>query len=124
MEINGAQRWLYTFLLRGPTFQPSEIAKVAVIIFFAARLSKRDTEKKKRFTRRTSLGRFLNWLEKIGFLELVPYGVVLAVVLGLVLLEPHMSGTILIMVGAAAVLFVSGIDLKWFIGLAPWRRPA
>ena len=117
VEINGAQRWLYTFLLRGPTFQPSEIAKVAVIIFFAARLSKRDTEKKKRFTRRTSLGRFLNWLEKIGFLELVPYGVVLAVVLGLVLLEPHMSGTILIMVGAAAVLFVSGIDLKWFIGL-------
>ena len=117
VEINGAQRWLYTFLVRGPTFQPSEIAKVAVIIFFAARLSKRDTEKKKRFTRRTSLGRFLNWLEKIGFLELVPYGVVLAVVLGLVLLEPHMSGTILIMVGAAAVLFVSGIDLKWFIGL-------
>ena len=117
VEINGAQRWLYTFLLRGPTFQPSEIAKVAVIIFFAARLSKRDTEKKKRFTRRTSLGRFLNWLEKIGFLELVPYGAVLAVVLGLVLLEPHMSGTILIMVGAAAVLFVSGIDLKWFIGL-------
>ena len=117
VEINGAQRWLYTFLLRGPTFQPSEIAKVAVIIFFAARLSKRDTEKKKRFTRRTSLGRFLNWLEKIGFLELVPYGAVLAVVLGLVLLEPHMSGTILIMVGAVAVLFVSGIDLKWFIGL-------
>ena len=117
VEINGAQRWLYTFLLRGPTFQPSEIAKVAVIIFFAARLSKRDTEKTKRFTRRTSLGRFLNWLEKIGFLELVPYGAVLAVVLGLVLLEPHMSGTILIMVGAAAVLFVSGIDLKWFIGL-------
>ena len=28
-----------------------------------------------------------------------------------------MSGTILIMVGAAAVLFVSGISLKWFIGL-------
>ena len=117
VEINGAQRWLYAFLVAGPTFQPSEIAKVAVIIFFAARLSKRDTEKKKRFTRRTSLGRFLNWLEKIGFLELVPYGLVLGTVLALVLLERHMSGTILVMVGAAAVLFASGISLKWFVGL-------
>lgn len=116
VNINGVQRWLYVFLVAGPTFQPSEIAKVAVIIFFAARLCKRDTEKKKKFTRRTSTGRFLNWLEKIGFLELVPYGVVLGIVLILVVLEPHMSGTILILVGAAAVLFVSGIDMRWFIG--------
>lgn len=47
VNINGVTRWLYLFLVAGPTFQPSEIAKVAVIIFFAARLSKRDTEKKK-----------------------------------------------------------------------------
>lgn len=117
VNINGVTRWLYVFLVGGPTFQPSEIAKVAVIIFFAARLSKRDTEKKKKFTRRTNWGRFLNWLEKIGFLELVPYGVVLFIVLVLVVFEPHMSGTILIMVGAASVLFVSGINLGWFIGL-------
>lgn len=117
VNINGVTRWLYLFLVAGPTFQPSEIAKVAVIIFFAARLSKRDTEKKKKFTRRTNLGRFLNFLEKIGFLELVPYGVVLGIVLILVVFEPHMSGTILIMVGAGAVLFVSGINLGWFIGL-------
>lgn len=117
VNINGVTRWLNLFLVAGPTFQPSEIAKVAVIIFFAARLSKRDTEKKKKFTRRTNLGRFLNWLEKIGFLELVPYGVVLLIVLVLVVFEPHMSGTILIMVGAASVLFVSGINLGWFIGL-------
>ena len=117
VNINGVTRWLNLFLVAGPTFQPSEIAKVAVIIFFAARLSKRDTEKKKKFTRRTNWGRFLNFLEKIGFLELVPYGVVLFIVLVLVVFEPHMSGTILIMVGAAAVLFVSGINLGWFIGL-------
>lgn len=116
-ESVGAQRWMRLFLVAGPSFQPSEVAKVAVIIFFAARLSKRDTERKKKFTRRTSTGRFLNWLEKIEFLELVPYGAVLMVVLGLVVLEPHMSGTVLIMVGAAAVLFVSGISLKWFIGI-------
>ena len=56
--------------MAGPTYQPSEIAKVAVVLFFAARLSKRDTEKKLRFTKRTGTGRTLNWLEKIGFLEL------------------------------------------------------
>ena len=35
---NGARRWLYL----GVEFQPSEIAKIAVILFFAARLCKRD----------------------------------------------------------------------------------
>ena len=117
VEINQVTRWLYVFLVGGPTFQPSEIAKVAVVLFFAARLCKRDTEHKKRFTKRTGLGRTLNFLEGIGFLELVPYGVVLLVVCGLVVFEPHMSGTILIAVGAASVLFASGISLSWFVGL-------
>ena len=117
VNIIGAQRWLNMFLVAGPTYQPSEIAKVAVIIFFAARLSKRDTEKHRKFTKRTLTGRTLNRLEHIGFLELVPYGLVLGIVLGLVVLEPHMSGTILIMVGAGAVLFAAGIHLGWFVGV-------
>ena len=117
VNINGAQRWLNMFLVAGPTYQPSEIAKVAVIIFCAARLSKRDTEKHRKFTKRTLTGRTLNRLEHIGFLELVPYGLVLGIVLGLVVLEPHMSGTILIMVGAGAVLFAAGIHLGWFVGV-------
>lgn len=117
VNINGVTRWLKVFLVAGPTFQPSEIAKVAVVLFFSARLSKRDTERKRRFTRRTGLGRTLNFLEKIGFLELVPYGAILLIVAILVVFEPHMSGTILIAVGAAAVLFVSGISMGWFVGL-------
>ena len=39
----------------------------------------------------------------------------LGVVVLLVVKEPHMSGTILIMVGAAAVLFAAGINIAWFI---------
>ena len=115
--INDVRRWLKIFLVAGPTYQPSEIAKVAVVLFFAARLCKRDTEKQLRFTKRTSTGRMLNWLEKIGFLELVPYGVTLVAVLGLIIFEPHVSGAMLVTVGAAAVLFVSGISLWWFTGL-------
>ena len=112
--INGQRRWLKLLLVAGPTYQPSEIAKVAVVLFFAARLCKRDTEHKKRFTKRTGLGRLLNFLEGIGFLELVPYGIVLVVVLGLVAFERHVSGALLVAVGAAAVLLVSGISLWWF----------
>ena len=33
VNINGAQRWLNMFLVAGPTYQPSEVAKGAVIIF-------------------------------------------------------------------------------------------
>jgi len=50
-------------------------------------------------------------------MELLPYIVVLGAVLLLVVKEPHMSGTILIMVGAGSVLFAGGISLAWFIGV-------
>lgn len=123
VRSDGVKRW-FKAIGPIPSIQPSEIAKVAVILFFSARLSKRDTEKQRRFTRRTSTGRVLNWLEKIGFLELVPYGVVMVVVLGLVVAEPHMSGTVLILVGAASVLFISGVSLKWFVGLGSFALAA
>lgn len=109
----GAQRWI---ALGSITLQPSEFAKVAVIIFFSARLAKRGTEPPRLYTKRTVLGRALNRLEKIGFLELVPYGLVLLSVLIPMLMQPHMSGSILVLVGAASVLFASGVHLGWFVG--------
>ena len=117
VELNNAKRWLNLLLVAGPTYQPSELAKISVILFFAARLSKRTTEKKRKFSKRTFTGRMMNFMEKIGLLELVPYIGVLGLVLILVVKEPHMSGTILIMVGAGAVLFAAGINLWWFLGV-------
>ena len=73
VEINQVKRWLYLFLVAGPTFQPSEIAKVAVVLFFAARLSKRDTERKKKFTNRTLTGRTLNRLERCLTVRCFPW---------------------------------------------------
>ena len=117
VELNNAQRWLKLFFIAGPTYQPSELAKISIIVLFAARLSKRNTEKKRKFSTRTFTGRALNFMEKIGLLELLPYIGVLGLVLILVVMEPHMSGTILIMVGAAAVLFAAGISLGWFLSV-------
>ena len=111
VEHNGARRWLNL----GIEFQPSEFAKIAIILFFAARLCKRDTEKHKRYKNRTLAGRTLNKLDQIGFLELVPYGAILGIVALLVVKQPHLSGTLLILAGGASVLFAAGIAWKWIL---------
>jgi len=115
VTINNTQRWLYLFFVAGPTYQPSEIAKVAVILYFSARLSKRESAKKKKWNRRSWLGRMLAWMDKIGLLELLRYGIILIVIAALLLKEPHLSGTVLVLAGGAAVLFAAGVKLYWFI---------
>ena len=112
VELNEVKRWVRI----GPIqFQPSEVAKVAVILFFATRLSKRDTEKKKKWSRRTLTGRTLERLDRIGFLELVPYGAILMVIALLMLMEPHMSGILLTtaIVGTILLLGGSGGIITW-----------
>ncbi len=93
--VNGATRWLFGF-------QPSEIAKIAIIILFSYKLSQPSGQK--------NLKKF-----KKGFL---PYLVLLGIYVILLALEPHFSCIILIGLTAMLLLFVAGAPLKYFIEIA------
>ena len=96
---NGATRWLGFGDMF--TFQPSEIAKIAVVIYFANSISR----KKERM--RTFFG------------GIVPYAIWLCIIGGLVVMEPHLSGTILILGAGAVLMLVGGINWGWvFAALA------
>ncbi len=87
VTVNGAERWIK---LPGiPQFQPSEIAKLGVILFFSARLSKRGAGLQKKKERRGL--RSVQFFKRIGLLELIPYGAIIVAIIGLLYLEPHMS---------------------------------
>ena len=94
-------RWinLRYFGLRG-TFQPSEIAKFAIVLLYARLIAAYGEEKMKTF--------------KFG---VVPFVVTFGVIAVLMLLEPHVSGTVLIFCLAVIMMFVGGTKLRWF-GLA------
>jgi cell division protein FtsW len=84
--VNGARRWLGF----GPaSFQPSELAKLALALWLAAHLAKRDPP------------RSLSELWR-------PIGVLVGLFAALILLEPDLGTTIAIGVMVAAVLIVSG----------------
>ena len=94
---NNATRWLGVGSLL--TFQPSEIAKLAVIIYFSASISrKKDQMRTFRY-------------------GVLPYCLILGVLSILMLLEPHLSGTVLIVGTGAVLMLVGGIRWIW-VGLA------
>jgi cell division protein FtsW len=94
---NSATRWLG---MPGTSlqFQPSEIAKLAVVLYFS------DTISKKKDKMRTL---------RYG---IVPYALILGVIAILMMLEPHLSGTILIAGTGAVLMLVGGINWAWVLG--------
>lgn len=93
---NGARRWLG---FGSFTFQPSELGKLAIILVFASYMSANHKRMEE---------------PKVGIL--IP-GAVLALVCGLVAIETHISGAILIFCVGAVLMFVGGVNLKWFLGI-------
>jgi len=92
-EVNGAMRWIDVGVFN---VQPSEIAKVFVVIYLAGYLVRRQDEVRE------------SWA---GFFK--PF-VVLLPMAGLLLLEPDFGATVVMMGAAAAMLFLGGVGLFRF----------
>jgi len=108
----GARRWLS---VGGFTFQPSEIAKLAFVVWLARSLAKKG-ERVQSFS--------------VG---LAPHLLMLALFAALLLVEPDFGTTVVLALMTFALLFVAGAQLSWLfgIGLAAlpvagfliWRSP-
>ena len=113
-EVNGSKRWIS---LPGFTFQPSELAKFVMVVFVADYVVRRSDEIRFRIQ---------------GLLRLlVPMGAVIF----LVMMEPDLGASVVIVGSMMAVFFLAGSPLKPFIGvlgvvlfsavgailLSPWR---
>ena len=89
-EINGARRWLYL----GPVgFQPSELAKLALLLFTATYLARRGAPR--------SLAEL--WR---------PVGLVTCVFCGLFMLQPDLGTTISLLLMLSGLLVVAGVPLR------------
>jgi cell division protein FtsW len=90
--INGTRRW---FGVAGFGIQPSEIAKLAVIFFTAALLERRMSQ--------------VDDLKE----TLMPLGVVVGVLTGLILLEPDFGTSACLVATAGLMLFSAGLSLRY-----------
>lgn len=92
--VNGARRWLQVF---GVAFQPSELAKVAVVVWTAALAVKKQ--------------------DRLRSLRhgLLPFLLVLGPVLLLILVEPHLSATLITAALILIVLFAAGARIGHFL---------
>jgi cell division protein FtsW len=100
-EINGARRWLQL----GITVQPSEIAKVAVVVWTAAIAVKKAPQ-------------FRSLRQGLG-----PFLVVWGIVIFLIGLEPDLSGAMVTLMIGTIVVFAAGARIAHFVFLGLLALP-
>ncbi len=115
IKVNGATRWLG---LGSLTFQPSELVKLTLVLFVADILARpaRSMTSSRSTTR--------------------PVVVVALTVVGLLMLEPHLGATMIVLAIVTSMLFLAGAPIRRMVGLgatvgsigllgiiaSPWRR--
>ncbi len=95
-EIKGAQRWID---LGFTNLQPSELVKISLVFYLAKYLSER-TRKLKRF-----------------FIDLGPYLLLIGIVSVMIMLEPDLGTTVVVVLSALSVIFAAGIRIWHMIFL-------
>lgn len=96
-RVGGASRWLR---FGGISLQPSEFAKVVLVIFLAYSLS----------AKREVIRSF--------FVGLVPNLIILGLLVGLVVVEPDLGAAVIMTVIAGIMFFISGVPLRYLTSLA------
>lgn len=94
-EVNGAKRWIY--VTETLSFQPSEIVKFLMIVFYAGILVKNRDQ-----------------LQLYGK-GLIKHILFLAPIIGLLLLQPHLSASVVIIGIVCIMMIVAGCKFKHFL---------
>jgi len=99
IRVNGARRWIGIGGENSSlTFQPSEVAKLALILAFAQMTCKLGRERMRTF--------------KYG---VIPFAAITLVMIVLLRMEPHLSAIIIVTALAAIMMFAGGTRLRWFL---------
>ncbi len=101
--VNGTRRW---FALAGFGIQPSELAKLAVVLFAALILERR-----------------MHRINDVTY-SVLPIALVAGVVIGLILLEPDFGTAVSLMAIVSVMVFAAGLSYKYFAGVALLMAPA
>jgi cell division protein FtsW len=101
--INGTRRW---FGLGGFGIQPSELAKLAAIMFTALILERRRHR-----------------INEVQY-SLVPVGVIVGGLVGLILLQPDFGTAVSLLAVIAVMVFAAGISYRYLLGAALLALPA
>ena len=97
-DTPGFKRWIYIPGMSGsPTFQPSELAKIALVMFCAVKMEQNH----KKLVEKP----FAFW----------PYALVTLILAGLIYLENHVSGTVLILMIGIVMMYLGGTKRYWFV---------
>ncbi|WP_019636070.1 putative lipid II flippase FtsW [Paenibacillus fonticola] len=94
-DINGAKSW---FNIGGLGIQPTELAKIATILYLAALISKKGE-------------RFRDL--RTGY---IPVMVIVGFVAGLIMLQPDLGSCLILVATAGLIIFAGGANLKHILG--------
>jgi cell division protein FtsW len=95
--VNGTSRW---FGLGGLGVQPSELAKVACVLFTALILERR-----------------LHRIDELSY-SMLPIGIVIGAMVGLILLQPDFGTAMSLVLIVGVMVFAAGLHFKYFVGAA------
>jgi len=96
-EVNGARRWIGFRILR---FQPSELAKIACILFAALMLDRR-----------------MHRINEISY-SLLPIGIVTVAIAGLIAVEPDAGTAMSLLLVVGIMVFSTGLSYRYIAGVA------